>query len=64
MLITNFFANGSNLFTLWDGKQNVKAWKTVDSMPKCYRDDARVCMRVAVTRKQYAKLSEKLLENV
>lgn len=59
MLITNFTAGlNQDLYLLWDGAKNVKAWKSIDDVPECHKIDAKCCRRVAITKPQYELLSK------
>jgi hypothetical protein len=60
MLITNFRANGKDLYTLWDGKANIAAWTSMDDVPTPYLDLARISKRLPVTKSQYRALAKSL----
>jgi hypothetical protein len=60
MLITNFRANGKDLYTLWDGKANIAAWDSIDDVPATYLDLARIAKRLPVTKSQYRALAKSL----
>jgi hypothetical protein len=60
MLITNFTANGQNLYTLWDGKANIAAWTSMEDVPATYLDLARIAKRLPVTKDQYKALAKTL----
>lgn len=60
VLITNFTANGKDLYTLWDGKANIAAWSSVENVPEAYLDLVRVAKRYPVTKAQYGALAKTL----
>lgn len=60
MLITNFRANGKDLYTLWDGKANIAAWVSIDDVPTPYLDLARIAKRLPVMKSQYRALAKSL----
>lgn len=60
MLITNFTANGKDLYTLWDGKENIAAWSSLEDVPIPYLDLVRVAKRFLVTKDQYKVLAKTL----